>query len=68
MNDDEEHGGGIGPVRPTFNPISNIRNQRRLVARFHMRRSTWVNMQIHVVDKEVEDSDNQTIEEMTNTN
>ena len=28
-NDDEEHGGGIGPTRPTFNPIPNIRNQKR---------------------------------------
>ena len=33
-----------------------------------IRRSTWVNMQIHVVDKEVEDSGNQTTEETTNTN
>ena len=35
MNDDGEHGRGIGPARPTFNPIRNIRNQRRLVAGFN---------------------------------
>ena len=34
MNDDEEHGGGNCPARPTFNPIPNIRNQRRLVLGF----------------------------------
>ena len=28
-NDDEEHGGGIGSARSTFNLIPNIRNQRR---------------------------------------
>ena len=33
-----------------------------------MRRPTWVNMQIHMIDKEVEDNDNQTIEEKTYTN
>ena len=33
-----------------------------------MRRPTWVNLQIHVVDKKVEGSDNHTIEEPTNTN
>ena len=33
-----------------------------------MRRPTLVNMQIHVVDKEVEDNGNQNIEETTNTN
>ena len=31
-------------------------------------RPTWVNIQIHVVDKEVENSGNQTIEETMNTN
>ena len=33
-----------------------------------IRRPTWVNLQIHVVDKEVEDSGNKTTEELTNTN
>ena len=33
-NDDEEHGGGIGPARPTFNPIPNIQNQRRPIVGF----------------------------------
>ena len=33
-NDDEEHGGGIGPARPTFNPIPNIQNQRSIIG-FH---------------------------------
>ena len=31
-------------------------------------RPTWVNMQIHVIDKEVENSGYQTIEETMNTN
>ena len=34
MNDDEEHGERIGPARPTYNPISNIRNQSRSIAGF----------------------------------
>ena len=33
-NDDEEHGRGICPARPTFNTIPNIRNQRMPIARF----------------------------------
>ena len=33
-NDDKEQGGGIGPVRPTFNFIPNIRNQTMPVAGF----------------------------------
>ena len=33
-----------------------------------MRRPTLVNMQIHVVDKEVEGNDNQNTEETMNTN
>ena len=33
-----------------------------------MRMLTWVNLQIHVIDKEVEDSDNQTTEETMNIN
>ena len=34
MNDDEEHGEGIDPARPTFNHIPNIQNQRSLFAEF----------------------------------
>ena len=33
-NVDEERGGVIGLVRPIFNPIPNIRNQRRLIVGF----------------------------------
>ena len=42
--------------------------QSQDIMTLQMRRSTWVNLQIHVVDKEVEGGDNQTTEEMTNTN
>ena len=75
-NDDEKQGGGIDPVRPFFNPIPNIRNQRRLVAGFddtlvedaNLGLQMYVNLQIHVVDKEVKGSGNQTTKEMTYTN
>ena len=33
-----------------------------------MRRMTWVNLQIHTIDKEVEDSSKQTTKETVNTN
>ena len=33
-----------------------------------MSKETWMNLQIHVVDKEVEGSGNQTKKETTNTN
>ena len=38
------------------------------LVRLQMRRATWMNLQIHVVDKEVEGSGNQTTKDMTNTN
>ena len=34
----------------------------------YMRMPTFVNLSIHVIDKEKEDSDNQTTEAATNTN
>ena len=43
-------------------------NQSQYLMTPRMRKPTWVNMEIHVVDKEVEDNGNQTIEETTNTN
>ena len=70
-NDDEKRGRGIDPARPNFNHIPKIQNERRPITGFmtlHIRRPTSVNLRIHVVDKEVEDSVNQTIEDTTNTN
>ena len=70
-NDDEEQGKGIDPIRPNFNHIRNIRNKIRSIAGFYDtsdEEATLVNLQIHVVDKEVEDSGNQTTEEAKNTN
>ena len=33
-NDEEEQGEGIGPARPNFNHIPNLRNQKRATIRF----------------------------------
>ena len=41
------------------------RGQSKDLMILQMRRSTWVNMKIHVVDEEVEDIGNQTTKEMT---
>ena len=59
------------PLDPNLIPfqIYEIKeDQLQDLMTLQIRRPTWVNLQIHVVDKEMEGSDNQTTKETMNTN
>ena len=58
----------LNPVLITFRIYEIKKDQLHDLMTLQMRRPTLVNLQIHVVDKEEEESGNQTIEEMTNIN
>ena len=58
----------LDPLLISFQTYKIKEGQSQDLMTLQIRRPTWVNLQIHVVDKEVEDSGNQTTEEMTNTN
>ena len=58
----------LDPILITFQIYKIKEGQLQDLMIFHMRRSTLVNLRIQMVDKEVEGCDNQTTNEMTNTN
>ena len=58
----------LDPLLIPFQIYEIKEGQSQDLMTLQMKSPTWVNMQIHVVDKEVKDNGNQTIEETTNTN
>ena len=61
----------LAPLDPFLIPFQIYKikeGQSQDLMTLQMRRSTWVNMKIHMVDKEVENIGNQTTRETTNTN
>ena len=58
----------LDPILITFQIYEIKECQLQDLMTLQMRRPALVNLRIHMVDKDVEDSGNQTIEETTNTN